>query len=216
MSSIRNKVGNAIAGKATVPFSQEAMKKIGVQTISTERISERKAELHNFHETLSTRPPTETAKQPDLLFEWYVDKLYKVWNMYKENQVAWARAGSNGDLSIMVTAINTMMTTTEIAIEGNRDALARYNQVWKKAEEKQDECTKQKVLSKKMQIVREFNEAWLIKNVLEYVQKMGDLCWFVEDVGVPETFPIMTNQPIKEDRAKVNEEMLGPEDDKSE
>ncbi len=209
---LRNKVGNVITGKVQRPFAMEAMEKIGLQTISTERIGERIESQKQFNSLFNMKPQKDAT--PEEKFDFYVKQLEDIWGMYKANQVAWLRAGSNGPFGQMVTAIEGMKVHTNIAIDANRTILAKLNENIEERKPKKGE--KKKIERKKEQLVRNFYTTWLILLMFQYVSKMGNFCWLLEDVNTPESFPIMTTQPIQPERAEVNEELLKGETDVSE
>jgi hypothetical protein len=227
ISSARQKAGALISGKVQMPFNEAALKKIGLQTISTERMGDRKTEQKIFNALFTLKPKTNAT--PEQKFNFYVQQLEDIWGMYKANQVSYLRAGSNGPFGMMVTAIEGMYVRTMIAIDANRHILEKLNYRLAVAKKDQSRNTNNviskitaklspneqtflgkllnnfglgndqyKIERKKEQLVRNFVITWLYLLMFEYVGKMGNFCWLLEDVNVPESFPIMSNQPIQQ------------------
>jgi hypothetical protein len=117
--------------------------------------------------------------------------------MYKANQIAWLRAGTNGAFGQMVTAIEGMKVRTNIAIDANRHILTKLDKGILKAKEKKDTGLIDTIERKKEQLVRNFHIVWLEMLMFEYINKQGNFCWLLEDVSPPLTVAIQSNQPIQ-------------------
>ena len=209
----RTSVGSLISGKPKSEFSYEVLRKAGLQVVSSERVSERIQWQKDFNAKIAEKPKKDSS--PEEMFEFYVTQLDTVWGMYKANQMAWFRAGSNGPFGEMVTSIEVMHEKTSIAIERNRHILEKLNDCIVNASKSQDidktktdeeikkeklrsEAIVKKLKNKKEQLVRNFYVAWLVMLMFKYISAQGNLCWNLEDVNPPETYGIQTVQPIQQ------------------
>ncbi len=209
-SNIRQQVGNFIAGKqsGSTTFSYDAMQKAGLQVITSERIYERQHEQKLFNGLFNLKPPIDA--RPEDKFEFYVDQLNLIWGNYKAYQMAWFRAGSEPGFAQMVTALEGMKEKTDLAIERNRHRLAIYNKGITEANKNKEKNATivSKLTARKEQLVRNFHVAWLLMLMFKYISAQGNLSWKREDVDKPMTLAIQTVQPIQQDRARVNEDLL--------
>jgi len=187
--------------KSSMAFNEQALKRVGIQIISTERVNQRLDALKEFNKTLDLKPPSDLTA--DKLFEWHVGNWNKLWNMYTESQVAWFRAGSKGIFAEIVFLVEDIKESVEVAIEANRANLIFYSKLIEEAQKRKDNQAEIRINNKKLQLVRDFHITWLIKLGYKAVGKVGRLCWFLEDVNTPESFPIMSNQPIQLDRVNL-------------
>jgi len=205
--SLLSQLKGKVFGKASgTNFTQDALRKAGLQLISTQRIEERIEAKRIFDDTIKALPPDNTKDKPEELFEWHVDNWHKAYNMYKQNQVPWLRAGSDGTFGRMTTAIETMHEEIEVAVIDNRNILAEYTSLVTKAEKSQDTVLQTRINVARKRLVRDFHVIWLVKLGYKFLEMQSNLTWLTEDVSTPESFPIITTQPLE--LARVN---LGPD-----
>jgi hypothetical protein len=183
--------------------TQEALKATGTTVVSFEKTSARIFSQEEFRAALKRQPPKEKTAAIDI-FEWYVEQWYNIFDMYKTNQIAFGRAGDNSAYGRMFFAVDGIAKEIEVAIINNRVTLKQMSQ---EVNFDGAEFTKETVLQQQ-QLVTEFVNAYLINAGYLYVEMTSDACWFDKDVSTPVTIAIQSTQPLQQDRAKVNEDLL--------
>jgi hypothetical protein len=190
-------------GKKSSPIN-EALKATGTTVVSFGHTSARISSQEDFRQELKRKPPID--KQTALeIFEWHVEQWYKIFDMFKTNQVAFGRAGNNPAYGRMFFAVDGIAKEIDVAIINNR-AILQSSQASIDTTKTNEE--KNALLFQQKQLVTDFVVAYLINAGYLYIEMTSDACWFDKDVSTPATIAIQSTQPLQQDRAKVNEELL--------
>ena len=203
MAGLGDRLKKALTFGKTVTPTQEALKTTGTTVIAFEKTSARLATQEDFRRELQRKPPKIKTKTLEI-FEWYVEQWYKIYDMFKTSQVAFGRAGNNAAYGRMFSAVDGIAKEIEIAIMDNRTILKRSQLLL----DNEDEESKTKIVLEQQQLITNFVNAWLINAGYLFVEMTSDVCWFDKDVSTPETIVVQSNQPLQQDRAKVNEDLL--------
>jgi hypothetical protein len=195
---------------------QEALKTTGTVMVSFATTGARLESQEDVKNLLKREPP-DTMIDTLEIFEYHVKNWHKTFELFKNIAVAWGRAGDNQAYGRMFFAVNGIAKEIEVAIINNRAILQRIAEEIKIINEdnKDKEDKTCNLVYQQKQLITEFVEAYLVNAGYLYVDNTSDACWFDKDVSTPLTVVVQTIQPIQQDRAKVNEELIGKEGDVS-
>ena len=187
--------------------SLQMLQKAGFQIVRTDQLSERLNKGEGILKILTDKVPDD-ADSPDKVFEFRRDTFEQVWNLvYKATQIAYLRSGSNAQFGTLTSIIEKCKARYDIAVEANEHRLKALASQLTEAEKNPEKNKRlvEKLKTKKEQLVRNFYVTWIILFMKPKLGVMGNMCWVVEDVNIPETIAIQSNQPISRVGEGLNE-----------